>query len=236
MKSAFKIFILVLILGISAALLLSSDIFNIKNIYVTGNKTVPKNEIILLSNIQYNQNIFRLNRKKIIKNILHHPKIKAVRMKRVLPSSIALDIIEREGVALIPYLGSYITIDEESVILEVISLDYNLDLPVIQGITFSDFKLGEELISDNKEKLSIVMNILKYLKSVEMTEMVETINVEDTSNIVINSKSNVLFYLGNNNLDYKIRMAKSILDDLNEKMETGIVDMRHEGSPIFKRD
>jgi len=31
-------------------------------------------------------------------------------------------------------------------------------------------------------------------------------------------------------------MAKSILDDLNEKMETGIVDMRHEGSPIFKRD
>jgi len=202
MKSGFKFFIFVLILGIGAALLLSSDLFNIKNIYVTGNKSVPKNEIIQLSSIQYDQNIFRLNRKRIIKNIFQNPKIKAVRMKRVLPSSIALDIIEREGFALIPYLGSYITIDEETVILEVISLDNNLNLPIVNGITFSDFKLGEELKSENKEQLSIVMDILQHLKSVEMTELIETIDVEDTSNIIITTKSDVRIYLGNNNFNY----------------------------------
>ncbi|SHI62415.1 cell division protein FtsQ/DivIB [Lutispora thermophila] len=236
MKSFFKVFILVFTLGIVAAFLLSSDLFSIKNIYVTGNKTVPKNEIIKLSNIQYNQNIFKLNTKEVMKGIFENPKIKAVRIKRVLPSSIALDIIEREGVALIPYLGSYINIDEETVIIEVISLEDNLHLPKVHGITFSDFKIGEKLKSENQEQLDNVMEVLKYLKNVKMTDMIETIDVGDSSNIIITTTNNIRVYLGNNKLDYKISMAKSIIEDLNKDNEVGIVDMRHEGNPIFKRD
>lgn len=236
MKSLFKFFILVFILGAIGAFLLSSEIFEIKNIYVTGNKTVAKDEIIKLSNIQYKQNIFKLNTKDIIKGMFNNPKIKAVKIKRVLPSSIALDIIEREGVALIPYLGSYIKIDEETVIIEVISLESDLNLPIVSGITFSDFKLGEKLKSEKLDQLNSVMEVIKCLKSVKMTDIIEAINVEDSSNIIITTSNNIRVYLGNNKLDYKIGMAKSIVEDLTKDNEIGIVDMRHEGNPIFKRD
>jgi len=236
MRSLFKVFILIFILGIIGAFLLSSEIFEIKNIYVTGNKTVAEDEIIKLSNIQYKQNIFKLNTRKIIKGMFNHPKIKAVKIKRVLPSSISLDIIEREGVALIPYLGSYINIDEETVIIEVITLDNELDLPVVSGITFRDFKLGEKLKTDKVDQLNYVMEVIKCLKSVKMTDIIETINVEDPSNIIITTSNNIRVYLGNDKLDYKIGLAKAIVDDLTKDNEMGIVDMRHEGNPIFKRD
>lgn len=236
MKSLFKFFILVFIFGIIAAFLLSSELFQIKNIYVTGNKTVPKDEIIKLSNIKYNQNIFKLNRKEVIKGMFENPKIKAVRIKRVLPSSIALDIIEREGIALIPYLGSYINIDEETVIIEVVNLENKLNLPKVQGITFSDFKIGEKLKSENQDQLDTMMEVLNYIKNVKMTDIIETIDVGDSSNIIITTSNNIRVYLGNSKLDYKISMAKSIIEDLNNDNEVGIVDMRHEGNPIFKRD
>jgi len=236
MKSLFKFFIFVFILGVIGAFLLSSEIFEIKNIHVTGNKTITEDEIIKLSNIQYKQNIFKLNTKKIIKGMFNHPKIKAVKIKRVLPSSITLDIIEREGVALIPYLGSYINIDEETVIIEVITLDDNIDLPIVSGITFKDFKLGEKLNTDKKDQLNNVMEVIKCLRSVKMTDIIETINVEDSSNIIITTSNNIRVYLGNDKLDYKISMAKAIVEDLTIENEIGIVDMRHEGNPIFKRD
>lgn len=236
MKSWFKIFILVLVIAVLIAFLLSSDLFNIKNIFVTGNKTVPKDDIIRMSNIQYNQNIFKLNSKKVIKGMFENPKIKAVRINRVLPSSVALDIIEREGIALLPYLGSYINIDEDALIIEVISLESDLSLPRILGITFGDFKIGEKLKVENQDQINIVIEILKYLKNLEMTGIIETIDVEDASNIIITTRNNIRILLGNNKLDYKISMAKTIVEDLTEDNEVGIVDMRHDGNPIFRRD
>ncbi|MEA4961992.1 Cell division protein DivIB [bioreactor metagenome] len=236
MKSWFKFFVLVLIIAALISFLLVSDFFNIKNIYVTGNKTLQKDDIIKISNIQYNQNIFKLNRKKTIKGMFENPKIKAVRIKRVLPSGIALDIIEREGIALIPYLGSFINIDEESTIIEVVGLETDLNLPKISGVTFGDFKIGEKLKIDNQDQMDTMMNILKYLKSVGMTEIIATIDISDASNIVIITRNNIRVLLGNNKLDYKISVAKTIVEDLTEDNEIGIVDMRHEGNPIFKRD
>lgn len=236
MKSWFKVFVLILIIAALIAFLLSSDLFKIKNIYVTGNKTVPKDDIIKISNIQYSQNIFKLNSKKIIKGMFENPKIKAVRIKRVLPSSIALDIIEREGVALIPYLGSFINIDEETMIIEVISLETNLSLPKLLGITFDDFKIGEKLKIQNEDQMNMIMDTMKYLKNIEMIGMVATIDASDASNIIITTRNNIRIFLGNNKLDYKISMAKTIVEDLTKDNEIGTIDMRHEGNPIFKRD
>lgn len=236
MKSWFKIFILVLIIAVLIAFLLSSDLFNIKNIYVTGNKTVPKDDIIRMSGIQYNQNIFKLNNKKIVKGMFDNPKIKAVRIKRILPSGVAVDIIEREGTALLPYLGSFINIDDETIIIEVISLESELNLPKVIGINFGDFKIGEKLKVDNQDQIDMVMEVLGYLKNVEMIGIIETIDAEDASNIIVTTRNNIRVLLGNNKLDYKIAMAKTIVEDLTEDNEVGIVDMRHDGNPVFRRD
>ena len=236
MRTRFKIFIIIFIFVIFGAFILSSELFSLKNIYVTGNKTVPKDDIVRLSNLQYGQNVFRMNKKKIIRDIFENPKIKAARIKRILPSSVSLDIIEREAIALIPYLGSYLNIDEEAMIFEVSGTSQNMNAPVIEGFSFNDFKIGEVLKIDNSEQLDIALKISNALKNSKLNEDISIINLEDLENILLITRTGIRIYLCNNNIDYKIRMAKTIIEDLLKNNEKGIIDMRHDGNPIFKRD
>lgn len=236
MRIWFRIFIMVLIISIFGAFILSSDLFSLKNIYVTGNKTVPKDDIIRLSNLQYGQNIFRINKKKIVKNIFDSPKIKAIRIKRILPSSLSLDLVEREAVALIPYLGSYLCIDEEALIIEVSGISEKTSVPVVEGFAFNDFKIGEVLRIDNNEQLDIALKISKALKNSKLNEDVSIINLENLDSIMLTTRTGIRVYLCNNDIDYKIQLAKAIIEDLLKNNEKGIIDMRHDGNPIYKRD
>ncbi len=236
MRTRFKIFIIIFILTVFGAFILSSDLFSLKNIYVTGNKTVPKDDIIRLSDLQYGQNVFRINKKKIIKNIFLSPKVKAVRIKRILPSSISIDIIERQTLALIPYLGSYLNIDDEAMIIEVSGMSIETSVPVVEGFKFNDFKIGEILSIDNSEQLDITLKLIRAMENSELIGEISLINIEDMNNILLTTRTGTKILMCNNKIDYKISMVKTIMEDLLKNNEKGTIDMRHEGNPIFKRD
>lgn len=233
-RRKFKVFIAVLFLAGAMVFILSSDIFSLKNIYITGNKTISKDDIINVSGLQYGQSLFKMNKKKIYKNLFKNPKIKAIRIKRILPSSLSLDIIERVAIASIPYLGSHLNIDEEALIIEVASLGKDTNIPVLKGLTFGDFKTGEIFKSDNDIQLGIALKILSALKIAGLDKDIIFINIEDIENIELVSGTGISVILCNSNLEYKIQMAKLIIEDLEKKGKKGIIDMKHEGNPIFK--
>lgn len=236
MRIWFRIFIIIFLLVSIMVFTMSSDLFSLKNIYVTGNKTIPKDDIINLSKLQYGQNLFKMNKKKIIKNIFNNPKVKAVRIKRILPSGVSLDIIEREAIAVIPYLGSYLNIDDEALIIAVTGLSQETSIPIVEGFTFDDFKIGEIIKTDNNEQLELTMKILASLKNAGLNKDIDLINIKDVDNIELVTNSDIRIILCNNKLDYKIQMAKSIIEDLLKNDKKGIIDMRHEGNPIFKEN
>ncbi|MCK9217236.1 MAG: FtsQ-type POTRA domain-containing protein [Firmicutes bacterium] len=234
MRTWFKGFIVILLLASALMFILSSELFSLKSIYVTGNKTITKNDIINLSQLQYGKNLFKVNKKKIVKSIFKNPKIKAVRIKRILPSSVSIDIIEREAIAIIPYLGSYLNIDDEALIIAVTGLSKETNIPIIEGFEFNDFKIGEMIKIDNKEQLDITMDILIALKDIDLSESIDLINVEDINNVKLITKEGINIIICNNDLLYKMQMAKSIIEDLLKNEKKGIIDMRHDGNPIFK--
>lgn len=234
MKTWFKIFIIILIFAGALIFILSSELFSLKSIYVTGNKTISKDDIINLSHLQYGKNLFKVNKKKIVRSIFRNPKIKAVRIKRILPSGMSLDIIERDAIAIIPYLGSYLNIDEEALIIAVTGLSKETNVPIIEGFEFNDFKIGEKISIDDKEQLGITMEILNSLQGTELVESIDLINVEDLGNIELITKEGINVIICNNDLFYKMQMAKSIIEDLRKNEKRGIIDMRHDGNPIFK--
>lgn len=234
MRTWFKLFIVILLLVSALMFALSSELFSLKSIYVTGNKTITKNDIINLSHLQYGKNLFKVNKKKIVKSIFQNPKIKAVRIKRILPSSVSIDIIEREAIAIIPYLGSYLNIDDEALIIAVTGLSKETDIPIIEGFEFNDFKIGETIKIDNEKQLDITMDLLIVLRDIELNESIDLINVEDIDNVRLMTKEDISIILCNNDLYYKMQMAKSIIEDLLKSEKKGIIDMRHDGNPIFK--
>ena len=88
MRKTFKYILLLLLFVFTAAFLMTSSLFNIRTINVTGNNSVSQQEVIRLSGLSYQQNIFRINTKKTMKNIFQNPYVEKIKIRRGLPNII----------------------------------------------------------------------------------------------------------------------------------------------------
>ncbi len=234
MRGRFKYVVLLFIICIFTAFFLSSSFFQIKFIAVNGNNNVAREEIIKLSSIYYGENIFRINKKNSMKSIFQNPYVKLIKIRRVIPNKVVIDIIEREIMAYVPYVGSYLNIDDEGMILEINPAIKRPDLPVVKGLKFDTFKVGEHLNIKNKEQLSATTLLIKEIKNAGILNVVSEIDVSDLSNIKLKIKDGIKANLGGtDNLNYKINFARSIVEDIKKQNLKGTIEMGHKGNPVF---
>lgn len=220
---------------IFTAFFLASSFFQIKFITVNGNNNVTREEIIKLSSIYYGENIFRINKRNSMKNIFQNPYVKMIKIKRGIPDKVIIDIIEREIMAYVPYVGSYLNIDEEGMILEINPAIKRPDLPVVKGLTFETFKVGEFLDVENKEQFTVTTQLITEIKNAGILNLVSEIDVTDLSNIRLKIKDGIKANLGDGgNMSYKISFARSIIEDAKKQNLKGTIEMGHEGNPVFK--
>lgn len=235
MRGRFKYVVLLFIICIFTAFFLSSNFFQIKFIAVNGDNNVTREEIIKLSSIYYGENIFRINKKNSMKSIFQNPYVKMIKIKRVIPDKVVIDVIEREIMAYVPYVGSYLNIDEEGMILEINPAIKRPDLPMVKGLKFETFKVGEHLSIENKEQFSAVTLLIKEIKNAGMLNVISEIDVSDLSNIRLKIKEGITANLGGtDNMDYKIGFARSIVEDVKKQNLKGTIEMGHKGNPVFK--
>jgi cell division protein FtsQ len=235
MTKTFKYILLLLLLAFTAAFLMTSTLFNTKTINVTGNNRVSQQEIIRISGLNYQQNIFRINTKETMKNIFQSPYVEKIKIRRGLPNIINIDIIEREPIVLVPYVGSYLYVDSQGIVVEINASIEGMKLPVIKGLKFNTFKLGEEIKVENKLQLTSVIKLINEIKKAGLNQEISEINAEDILNLKFTTKSGIKVNLGDDsNINTKIPLAKAILQDLGSKKLKGTVEMGHKGNPVFK--
>ena len=235
MRGRFKYVVLLFIICIFSAFFLSSSFFQIKYLVVNGNNSVTREEIIKLSAIYYGENIFRINKRNSMKSIFQNPYVKMIKINRVLPDRVVIDIIERDIMAYVPYVGSYLNIDDEGMILEINPAIKRTDLPVVRGLKFETFKVGEFLSVENEEQFSTTTQIIKVIKNAGMLDMVSEIDISDLTNIRLIIKEGIKANLGSDdNMEYKISFAKSIIEDIIKQNLKGTIEMSHNGNPVFK--
>lgn len=235
MKKTFKYILFLLLLIFSVAFLMTSSLFNIKTINVTGNNRVSQQEIIRLSGLSYQQNIFRINSKETMKSIFQSPYVEKIKIRRGLPNIINIDIMEREPLVLVPYVGSYLFVDSHGIVIEISNSIAAMKLPIITGLKFNTFKLGEEIKVEDKLQLASVIKLINGIKQAGMIQEIEEINAENILSIKLKTKSGIKINLGDDsNIDTKIPLAKAILQDLNSKNLKGTIEMVNVDKAVFK--
>lgn len=235
MRGRFKYAVLLFVICIFAAFFMSSGFFQIKFITVNGNNNVSREEIVKLSSIYYGENIFRINKRNSMKSIFQNPYVKMIKIKRIIPNKVVIDIIEREIMAYVPYVGSYLNIDEEGMILEINPAMKNPGLPLVKGLKFETFKVGELLDVENKEQFSTATLLIKEIRNAKMLELVSEMDITDPSNIKLKIKDGIKANLGStDNMNYKIGFVKSIIEDVKNQNLKGTIEMSHNGNPVFK--
>lgn len=215
--------LILLLIGGGIGFLLSS-FFNIKKIEIVGNNKLTKDEAISLSQIEIEENTFKLSKNKIEKNIKQNAYVESVKIKRNLPSTILIEIEERVPTYMITFANAYAYINNQGYFVEVSK--EKLELPIITGYATKeeDIQLGERLCTEDLQKLDDILQIMKAAESNEIANIVTKINISDKQDYVLELKSEKkTVHVGDtSNLSTKMLYIKEIIEQ-NKKIEGEIL-------------
>lgn len=230
--------VLLLLIG-TIIFILTTPMFNIKNINISGIEHLTKEQVISLSELNKNENLFKNSKSKITSNIKQTPYVESVIIKRKLPDTIDIQIKERKRSYMLKFVNGYVYIDTQGYILEI--SEEKLELPIISGYKTEEEKIseGNRLITEDLENLNNVLKITNSLEEIDVTkEIITNIDISNKEDytVYLESENKTIHFGDASNLSNKILYVKAMID--SEKNVEGEIfvngDINNKFRPFFR--
>lgn len=177
--------------------LLSWDNLMIKEIQVLCQKEAVKQEIQKLVEAQKLGNILLVDITHLKARIETHKWVKQACIRKVFPSTLKIEVKEREPQALLKKQDYYL-VDEEGVLLEKVDSREKVNLPLL--VDSNNFE------QNYKEKLKLAWECLKNFSTFEK-EQAEVLDLTDDGTIVLQFKEKpTRIILGNSEFSQKLAL------------------------------
>ena len=213
-RAILRVIVIVATIAGGITFVLVSPIFNVIDIEVTNNNQVSEEEIVYLSGLHLNQNLFRFSSNRVTRNLRQNPYIQAVEIKRNFPNRVELIVRERERNFNIILEEGIAYINNQGFILEIAY--ERVDVPTIIGIRTPEENIepGNRLGKEDLERLEIVLRIMNAFRSVDLADKVTSIDITSTFNYVIFMEEEMkTIHLGDaSNLSNRILWVQGILE------------------------
>ncbi|MCL2352600.1 MAG: FtsQ-type POTRA domain-containing protein [Firmicutes bacterium] len=215
-------------LAVLALLVLMSPVFAITKITVAGNEKVTEAELLAACGVKQEDSLFSFNARKAAKNVAKNLSyVESVTFRKVWPNELRITVAERKLSGYVKYMnGSYLYIDENGRVLEVSGM-FTEELPVVVGLKFSKFSVGELLDVDNKTSFSTLVVLTRLFDKYGMRDYkVSKVDVSDSGDIHLYVR-NIDVKLGSAaDADQKIRTLREILGKMPDADNIrGVLDL-----------
>ncbi|MCL2860362.1 MAG: FtsQ-type POTRA domain-containing protein [Oscillospiraceae bacterium] len=230
------VFLSLLILGAIIVLMLS-PIFNVKEIVVSNNSKVSTEEIINLSGLTINENIFKFLKLNVINKIEENPYIEQVQIKRQLPDKILISVVERTPTYMLAINQTYAYINNQGYILELSSEP--LQLPAISGYQTEEsaIKPGARLCLEDLNTLENIIQITNIARDNDILDQITGFIIADDKLTLTLQNEKVAYIREMTNINIKIVNLKAILEREKDKAGEIFLDgVSSENSTIFFRE
>jgi len=217
--------------------------FNLARIYVQGNHKVSEKEIKEKAQIELGTNIFHMNLGMIENLVKEDKRIKEVWAKRILPNQLLIEVEEKKPALWINLPEGLFGLSQDQEVIPLEEEDFNQDLPVVTGLTFSsDF--GKENLKTKpyewwpNKKAKLALDFYKILSEQDSSFM------KLISEISLSDESNLVFYLipygtqvnmGKGNLKKKFKRVKAFLDYEGRTEDLTCLDLRFKDQVVVKK-
>lgn len=217
---------------------LLSPIFNIQNIEVMGNSKLTKEEIVSLSKISKNENIFKILTLKAEEQIKQNAYVESVNINKKFPNTIEISIKERMPKFLLKFGNSYVYLNSQGYMLEISSKKLNLPIIIGTKTTEEQYITGNRLAQNDLEKLETSIKIMDVATNNGIESLVTSIDISNENNYKIYFETEKkTAYLGDcSNLETRMLYVVAIIK--NEKNIEGeiFVDMNLNSENAFFRE
>lgn len=216
--------------------LLLSPIFALKNIATEGASHYTTAQLCEMIGLSEGDNILFFGKGKAAQTLEKDPYIADAKLSMRVPDTIVIEVKERKVRGYVPYMGSYLYIDETGRVLDVQEACHEA-LPLVKGLIFGSFTLGEVIPVENTEALDVMLHISQLIEKYELLDMVVEIDVSDPDNIYA-YVNQVQIILGDmENGDTKIRYMAEIMKTI-PKEDRGTLDLseldKPHGTVVFR--
>jgi cell division septal protein FtsQ len=153
-------------LGLTRAylFLINSDAFRVSKTSIVCGRDFVERDIRALLQASRLDNLFLLDIDRLKERIEAHRWVREARLRKVFPSTIKIEIAEREPSAVLKIGQSYLLIDREGVYLERLAAPEDANLPLLHD--------SGSFQTDYREKLALAWDCLESLTPAQRAEVV----------------------------------------------------------------
>ncbi len=210
-----KWIILIMLIILCIVLFLLSSVFNIKQVVVKNNNKVSDQEIIELSGLKTDENMFKFSNNKIKKGIYINPYIEEIKITKKLNGVVELDVKERVPSYMLQYADTYAYINNQGYILELSTTP--LEIPVITGINTLEENIipGKRLENEDLKKLDDVIKIMSNASSLKIDTLITNIDITDSNSYIItmSSEQKIIHFGDVSNINEKMPWILKIIEE-----------------------
>jgi cell division septal protein FtsQ len=209
------------------SLVLSAEALRITRITVSGNVRMSKGEVVALLDGLRGHNMVTVNLEAWRMKLLTSPWVADARLRRVLPGTIAVAIIERQPMGIARLRGELYLVDEGGTIVDQFGPNYaELDLPVIDGLASAP-QDGGTLIDESRATLAARLLATLHTRP-DLAKRISQVDVSDPRDAVVILKDDTAFVrLGDDAFVERLESYLDVAPMLRERVD-GIdyVDLR----------
>ena len=218
-RVAFQLLLLALFFFIGYrvyARLLEDPLFRVREVEVEGSRKVPRETILSLIELEGMPNLFTLRLREVAKRLELNPWIEQVKVRKVFPNKIWIQIEERKPIAILQLEELYY-IDTKGVIFSPVGDRDKYNYPFLTGLT------RQALEKDPVEAKHLIMKALEFLRIVNKEkvfspEEISEIHMEKVFGIQYFTKTEgVEVRMGWEHFGEKLRRLSIIWSDLRKR-------------------
>ncbi|MFD1705802.1 cell division protein FtsQ/DivIB [Siminovitchia sediminis] len=138
-----------------------SPLSHVANIKVEGNESVPDLSIIQESGLEKGDNIWKLDRKKIVQKLEEHQEIKEAKVKVGFPNTAVLEVVEYDTIAYVSTGTEFHPILENGLIVNHPEGEVPVSAPILSN--FKENQILEEMAKELKKLPPEIVNVISEI-------------------------------------------------------------------------
>ncbi len=221
--------VLALILGVSV-------FFKVNRVEVRGNSLYDSETVLAASGLEVGDTLLAVNKAKAAARIeVALPYVEHVRVSRVLPDTIVIEITESEAVfSVLSDTGEYWLMNYRGKLLESVSEATAEEHASIVGFTVIAPVVGETATPSSKESFDAALAVLSEMSGTGLMGNFTRLDTTKTYDIVMLQGEQYEICLGNTEeMDYKFRFLKAVLEQLSDN-QPGTIDLTFREEKVAK--
>lgn len=219
----------------AGGLVMAAHGLTVSTITISGNARVARGEVLALLDGLRGANMVLLDLEPWRRKLMASPWVADAAMRRVLPATVQVEIVERQPMAIGRMGGALYLIDERGAVIDEFGPNYaELDLPVVDGLAAASDE-GAMLVDEPRSALAA--RLLASLEArPDVARHVSQIDVSDVRDAVVTLKGDAaMVRIGHDDFVQRLQSYLDLAPALRERIpHIDYVDLRF-GDRVYVR-